>query len=121
MARTAIAPIAPIGPFPTLPVAADSLDITFTPADVANGNVAAFGSYSRLLVLARNVNASAQTFTIQSAPDVMNREGDIGAYSLAQNEFAAFMCTRSGWRQADGGLYLDGAHADIQFAVIGIK
>lgn len=121
MARTAIAPVAPIGPFPTLPVAANSLDFAFTAADVANGNVVAFGSYTRLLVLARNVNASAQTFTIDSAPDNLNREGDIGAYSLAQNEFAAFVCTRQGWRQADGGLYLNGAHADIQFAVIGIK
>lgn len=116
MPRTAITPITPIGPFPALPVAANSLDFAYTAGDAVNGNTIDFGGASRMLVCFQNVNAGAQTFTLQSALDSFNREGDITAYSLAAGEFGAFMVTRNGWRQSDNDLYIDVSHADVKIA-----
>lgn len=121
MPRTNINPITPLGPFPTLPVAANALDFLFVAADVANGNEISFTG--RNLLLVRNVNAGAQTFTITSAP-FFNRTGDITNYSLATGEFAVFNLfgggALDGWRQSTGKLFLNGSHADIQFALISI-
>jgi hypothetical protein len=120
MPRTDVPVIVPNGPYPVPPIAANSLDFALTVADVSNKNQAAFGSRARLLVLVQNVNAGAQTFTIESAPDGLNREGDVTTYSPATGEFGAFVVARNGWRQADGYLYFEGSHADVKFAIFAI-
>lgn len=120
MARTALTPVTPIGPYPvTLPLAADSADITFTAADTVNLNSAPFGNASSLLILARNTGASARTITINSVADPFNRKGDITTYSIGAGETAAFIVKREGWAQsADASLYLEASNAEVTIAVL---
>lgn len=121
MPRTPIAAQTPAGSYPVLPLAANALDLAFTASDVANGNSVPFGNRPRLLVLVRNAHAAdAGTFTIGSAPDQLNRVGDIDDYSLAAGEVGAFIVERAGWRQSDGNLYLNGSAATIMFSIVGL-
>lgn len=120
MARTAITKIDVVGPYPTLPIAANALDFALTAADVANGNAIAFGNFSRLLLVMQNTNAGAQTVTITTAPDDLNRTGDITDYSIGASEFAAIVVAKRGYRQDSGDLYIDASDAGILFAAFGI-
>jgi hypothetical protein len=117
MSRTPITPIIPVGPYPVLPVAANSLDFTWTAADPVNLNAVTFGATNRLLVLVNNTSPSAQTFTISSVRDQFNRTGDITNYSLGSGEFAVFEVQRPGWFQSDGNLYLSANSNTVRFAV----
>lgn len=119
MPKTTINRIAPVGPYPAA-VAANSLDIAFTAADVANGNQVKLTG--RELLLVKNGHAAdPHNFTIESVPDGCNREADITAYSLAAGEYAAFwLGSITGWRQTDGYLYLSADDASIMFAIITI-
>jgi hypothetical protein len=109
----------PQGPYVALQPAADSLDIVFTGADVANFNQCALNG--PVLLLVRNDHATlAKTFTLTSSPDARKRTGDITTYSLAVGESGAFLINQlDGWRQAsDGMLYFAGSDALIKFACI---
>ncbi len=119
MPKTTINRITPVGPYPAT-VPANSLDIAFTAADVANGNQVKITG--RELLLVKNSDpANPYTFTLDSVPDGCNREGDITAYSLAAGEYAAFwLGSITGWRQVDGYLYLNANNAAILFAIIAI-
>lgn len=119
MPRVTIDPTTLTNGYPSLPVAANSLDVDFQAADSVNFNQATYGNASALLVLFWNTHAAdAATVTIQSAPDQLNREGDIAAYSIAAGEIAAFYAPRNGWRQTDGYLYFDPSAATVEIAVI---
>lgn len=121
MPRTAIAVQTPKGPFVALPVVANSLDVAFTAADVANKNEAAFGS-GRLLVIAKNDDVGAVTITITSsaAPGSL-RTGDIGPYTMQAGEIIAYVVERDGFIQAvDGKLYFEASDADVKFAILAI-
>lgn len=120
MPRQTIAASVPAGPYPAvLPIAVNSADITMTAADVANKSQAAYGAASSLLVLVQNTHASAAgDVSIESAPDGLNREGDITDYVLQAGDIAAFLLPRNGWRQTDGNLYFDGSDATIKFGII---
>lgn len=126
MARTAIALVTPIGPYPTLPVAANSADFVFTAltgSSGSNGNQIAFGNFNRLLVLVQNTDgANPYTVTLSSlaSSNTFNRTGDIGAYTLQAAEFAGFFVERQGFYQSDGNLYLEGNNAAIKVAAIGV-
>jgi hypothetical protein len=120
MPRTAIPVADPVGPFPTLPVAADSLDVAGTAADTVNKNEVAFGNHNRLLVTWVNTGASARTVTIASALDTYKRSGDVTTYSTGAGEFAAFLVERNGWLQSDGKLYLEANNAEVIFRVYGL-
>lgn len=118
MPRTAITPVTPKGPFPGT-VTAGQLTNAFTVSDVANGN--SYVSTGREVIVVRNVNAGAQTFTLTSAPDPQSRTAHITAYSLAAAGFALFYPgtnNPAGWAQSDGTVQLDGAHVDIQWLII---
>lgn len=107
------------GSFPTLPPAADALDIVFIgPAVAADG--ISFPLTGNEILLVRNIHATlAQTVTISSQADSRGRTGDIAAYSLAAGDFAAFgPFGLEGWRQTDGALYAVGSTTDIKFAVL---
>ncbi len=122
MAKTTIAAQTPktLG---SLPLAANSADMTWTAASGtgANGNQTPYTG--REILLAKNVSTdTARTVTIESAPDASGREGDVTAYSIGFGE-TAFFDPRSmpdgDWRQdADGMLYFEGSTSDIQFAVL---
>lgn len=117
MARIAITPQTTIGSAPSLPLAADSADFTWTAADQGDGNDTPLTG--RELLLARNDNAGAQTVTVHSVPDAYNREGDITTYSMAAGDYAAFgPFDIAGWKQADGKLWFNGSAADVFFAVL---
>lgn len=124
MAATPITPQAIKGPYPTLPVAANALDLSTTAADAANGNKAAFGSYSKLLLVWHNTGAGARTVTLTSVADAMNRTGDVTAFSIGAGERGGFLFERSGWSQPSGvdagSVLFSGEHAEVLFIVIGI-
>lgn len=114
MARTAITPVTPVGPYPAS-VAANALDVAFTTGDATNDNSVAIGR--RALVLMTNTDASAHTVTIASAADEYGRTGDITDYSIGAGEFAAFLIEPKGWRQTDGTVHIDPDTTDIDILV----
>lgn len=122
MGRTAIAAasiITPLGPYPTLPVSALALDLTWQAADAGNGNQFALGQ-GKYLILARNVHATTPyTITLTSIADERKRTGDITTYSIAATKQAAFLLDQQvGWAQTDGMFYLTGSNASIEFCII---
>lgn len=120
MARTTLTPITPVGSYPTLPVAANALDLAWTAADVANKNQISFNGPK--LILARNSHASTPyTVTVTSKADGRNRTGDITTYSLEAGDVMAFKIDNAeGWQQADGFLYLEASNASVLFAIINL-
>lgn len=117
MARTTLTRTTLQGPYPSLPVSANSLDVTFAAADTANHNQ--FVPSGDDVLLAWNSDpTNPYTFTLTSAADEKNRTGDITTYSLAAGEIAAFRVKLPGWRQSDGYVYLTASNAAIKFAVL---
>lgn len=122
MPRTAIPAasiIAPLGPYPTLPVAALALDLTWQAADTVNFNQFPMGT-GKYLLLARNVHATTPfTITLTSVADERKRTGDITTYSIAAGKQAAFLLDQqAGWAQTDGNFYLAGSDVSIQFCIM---
>lgn len=117
MGRTTLTRTTPLGPYPALPVAADSMDVVMTGADITNSNQILLDG--PMIVLAQNTDASARTVTLTSSPDPQNRSGDITSYSIAADEIAAFKIDQiSGWRQSDGFLYLAANNALVKLGAI---
>lgn len=122
MPRTAIPAasiITPLGPYPTLPVSALALDLTWQAADSVNLNQFPMGT-GKYIVLARNVHATiAYTITLTSAADARKRTGDITTYSIAAGKQIAFLLDQQdGWIQSDGQFYLTGSDVSIQFCIL---
>ena len=117
MARTALTPLTPKGPYPGV-VNAGDLAAAFTAADVANGN--SFPSTGREIIIAQNTDgAAAHTVTITSIADERGRTGDITTYSIPANGFAAFAVTSTaGWKQSDGNIYLAASDAQVKFLIL---
>ena len=116
MARQTIAKQTPKGPYPSLPVSANALDITFTAAIVADKEQFVPGNDT--LVLFKNSGVGAATFTLTSKADDKNRTGDVTTYSLGAGEVAAFRFKKAGWMQSDGKIYMEASSTDIGYAVI---
>lgn len=111
--------ITPLGPYPTLPVAALALDLTWQAADTSNLNQFLLGQ-GKYIILARNTHATTSfTLTLTSAPDDFKRSGDITTYSIAAGKQIAFLVDKqAGWVQSDGMFYLAGSGASIEFCII---
>lgn len=117
MARQTLTKIIPKGPYPALPVTADSLDVAFTAAIVADKEQ--FIPSGDDLVLVWNTHASAAgTFTLTSVADDKGRTGDVTTYSLAAGEIAAFRFRKGGWEQSDGRVYMEASATTMKYAVI---
>lgn len=116
MARVTLTKQIPAGPYPTLPVAANALDLTETAADVVNKEQ--FKPSGDDLVIAHNTGASAYTITFTSTADERKRTGDVSAYSLGAGEIAAFRIKKPGWMQADGFVYIEANNAAVKWAVL---
>jgi hypothetical protein len=117
MARQVQPIITPVGPFPTLQPAANSLDFVFTAADAANFDSFVFSGPTLLLVTSTGV----LTFTLESVVDEKARTGDVTTYALDSGQFAAFyfgLPSQAGWRQSTGVVHLKGSTSGISFAVI---
>lgn len=119
MPRTTLTKTAALGPYPTLPVAADALDAVFTAADVVNKNQFLPTGYD--LIIMWNSGAAPYTVTLTTAADAQNRTGDIATYSLAAADIAVFkLANKVGFIQADGYVYLEASNASVKFAVISL-
>lgn len=122
MARTTIPAasiITPLGPYPTLPVSALALDLTWQAADASNSNQFALGQ-GKYIILARNVHATTPyTITLTSVADERKRTGDITTYSIAAGKQIAFLLDQqAGWVQSDGNFYLTGSNASVEFCIL---
>lgn len=118
MARTTLTRTTPLGPYPSLPVSADALDLTLTAADTGNSNQ--FLLDGPMLLIAQNTDAgSARTITLTSVADPQLRTGDITTYSIGIGETAVFKIDRmEGWRQSDGYFYLAASNAAVKFGIV---
>lgn len=118
MPRQTLTKTSAVGPYP-VSVPADSLDINFQAADTVNLNQFAPGGDD--LILAWNTHATnPYTFTVTSAPDQLNRTGDITTYSVGAGEIAHFRVKNLGWVQSDGKVYLQGSNSALKFGIIGL-
>lgn len=119
MPRVTITAQAVQGPYPTLPVAVNSLDIAMTAADVANKQQTPMTGGPIIVVMQNKHATLAKNVTFTSAPDSKKRVGDITNYLLQVEDIAMHIFNSTeGWRQADGMLYFEGDDALIKFAVI---
>ncbi len=117
MARTTLTRTTPLGPYPSLPVSANGLDVVMTAADIANNNQILLDG--PMIVIAQNTDTVDRTITLTSSSDPQNRTGDIFAYTLSADEIAAFKIDQvAGWKQADGYLYLQANNAAVKLGAI---
>lgn len=116
MARQTLTKQTPKGPYPTLPVTANALDVAFTAADPTNKEQ--FVPSNDILVLIKNDAVAAKTVTFTSVKDERNRTGDVTAYSVGAGEIAMFRFKKAGWMQSDGKIYMEAESSDIKYAVI---
>lgn len=126
MARTAITLFTPNIPYPVLPVTALSADLSMqalSGSAGANGNQAAFGNFSSLMLIFQNTSGGALTVTITSfvTPNAYNRSGDVTAYAMAAAAISVFVIPRNGFVQADGNVYFEASGAAVKCCVIGIN
>lgn len=117
MGRTTLTRTTLIGPYPSLPVSADALNVTMTAVDTTNHNQ--FVLDGPMILLVQNTGASDYTFTLTSAVDPQNRTGDITTYTLSPDEIAAFNIPRTeGWKQTDGYFYLTASNTAVKFGIL---
>jgi len=118
MARTNLPKTVLSGPYAVAPAA-----LTWTAADVANGN--SFVLTGNEVLLVRNVDtAAAHNVTMQPAPDAEGRTGTAQAQSLgaasagSSTTWATQRIPLNGWLQSDGTFWVNGDNVNIQFAVL---
>lgn len=117
MPRQTLTRQTPVGPYPALPVVANSLDLVWTAADATNKEQ--FIPDADNLILVWNTHATtAYTFTITSVVDERNRTGDIGPFTLQAGEIAAYRLQKSGFLQSDGYIYMEANNAAVKYAII---
>jgi|SRR5271157_2975970 len=113
------------GPYPTIPVAPASLDLTFTAVDAVNGNyftadqvglTVQQGSIGGDVLLVTNPTAGALTITFTSQP-LNGRSGDIASYSVGAGVTSAFKYSQlQGWADATNSVFFT-AQAGLLVAV----
>lgn len=119
MARLVLTPATPKGSYPTLPLTADSADISMqVPGTYTDG--IGWANTGREILVVQNTGASPYTVTITSVA-YLGRTGDITTYSLAAGDIAIFgPFDPRGWNQTDGMVYAVGSNASVKFAVIAL-
>jgi hypothetical protein len=118
MPRQTLPIITPKGPYPTLPVAALSLDFAFTTADSVNFDQ--FPLTGRELIIIQNSTGGSLTVTLTSAPDPQGRTSDIATYAVGIGLFSCFWVGKiDGWNQA-GLFYLQSSASTMKYAIIRI-
>jgi hypothetical protein len=114
------------GPYPTLPVAPASLDLTFTAVDAVNGNFfladpvpfnnGAQGTIGGDVLLVTNPTGGPLTITFTSQP-LNGRSGDITSYSIGAGLTSAFKYSLlSGWTDISGNVFFT-AQAGLLVAI----
>ena len=116
MPRTALTPQTLKGPYPGT-VSANDLDITWAAGDDANENE--FTCTGKDLILVRNDDAGAQTFSLLSVEDKKKRKGDVTNYSVGAGEYAGFWVgSLVGWDQGAGKFHIDVSSNNLMFAIL---
>ena len=118
MARTSVTKSTLQGPYPTLPVTANLLDLAFAAADVSNKNQ--FPGAGDDILLVWNTGESTYTVTFTSVADDKKRTGDVTTYSVAASVIAAFRFKDAGWKQSDGMIYVEASNVAVKFAVMAL-
>lgn len=117
MPRVTITKSVPLGPYPTLPVSANALDLPQLAADTVNKEQ--FVPSGDDLLIAHNTGASPYTITFTSAADPdLKRTGDVSAYSLGAGELAIFRFKQKGWVQSDGRIYIEASNTAVKWSVV---
>lgn len=117
MARVLVAAQTTPGAYPALQPAANSRDLSFQAGDNSLGNKTPLVD-SKTLVLIFNSDSGAHTVTFTSVADVLNRTGDITAYSLGAGEVGLFGPFKTvGWGHT-GDLWIDVSDNTVKIAVI---
>lgn len=113
MPRTIINPVVLAGGYPSAGVVAAA-----TAADTANQN-RCLHTGQNFFIHARNSGVTTRAVTITSIADgQQNRTGDLSdTLTSGQSKvFGPFAV--DGWRQSDGYLYFEAAHAEVLFTVV---
>jgi hypothetical protein len=121
-----------VGPYVAVPVSAADLNITWTAADVANGNQLIYDAPAGDILLAWNKDYTAShNFTLTSSQDTpFLRTGDISGYALAAGQIMAFYLGNFpnnqplGWSTFIGSNYFINFSADsasVYFAILQIQ
>lgn len=94
--------------------------ITWTAADVANGNHIAIPSNgsTKWILLARNVHAvTTYTVTVTSTADsLFGRTGDCGPTNITAGNQVFIQLTSDGWKNASDQIAFSANNASVQFA-----
>lgn len=114
MARTNLTKTTAPGPYAHAGVA-----VTMTAADVVNMNQFTAGADDLLIV--RNSDASAHTYTVTSAPDPYGRTKDITTESIAAGEIRIVRLAQAGWMQPDGKVYIAANNALVLFGIVALQ
>jgi hypothetical protein len=102
--QIAVQPV--VGPYPTVPVTAASLDLVFSPADITGNFFTADpislsvsnGSIGGDILLVWNTDAAPHNLTITSQP-LNGRTGDITSYVVGPGVISAFKFSQlAGWQ-----------------------
>lgn len=117
----AITRIEPFGPYPTLDASnnvTDDLKFTFTSVTTAAGGGDTIGYSQSLLLVFHNTDSVDRNFTIvSSALDTQKRYADIGPYTLAAGEYAAFLISNSdGWADGSSNINVESDDTAIEVA-----
>ena len=110
MARTTIAPA-------TMPGGSYGVgfnEFEWTAADVGNGNQ--FLSTGKEILLVRNVNADSPP--VSRIVTLHKTSGSVEKTVAAGEYWASGVIPTTGWKQTDTYVYVNGAHANLEFAVI---
>jgi len=113
MPRTTIAAVAVSGGYPSAGVAAAA-----TAADASNLNQTPHTG-KNFIIHARNSGSTTRAIVITSVADgQQNRTGDLSD-TLTNGQTKVYgPFAIDGWRQSDGNLYFQAAHAEVLFTVI---
>lgn len=120
MARLILVPQGVPGPYPVLPLTAESADFTWVASGASFADGFSFPLTGKELLLIRNDNAAPQTVTIDSVPAKRtSRTGDIETYSIGIGEYAVFgPFSDDGWQQTTGSINGEVSAADLSLAIL---
>lgn len=120
MTRVTLTAKIPLGTLGTPYATAHAADLTMTAADAGSKQLVAHSG--KVLIVARNSGAGANTVTITSTVDSDGRTGDIAAYSMGAGEYAVFgPFDLDGWVQTDWKLYFEADNAEVFFGVVDLS
>ncbi len=114
MARTNLTVTAAPGSYAANPVA-----LAMAAADVANKNQ--FTASDNDLLVIHNTGVASHTVTVTSVADPYGRTRDIAAFSVGAGVYAVYGPMRlTGWKQADGKIYVEADSAEVKFGVVAL-